>query len=448
MDTSLIIIFIGLLIFGAHLFNGLFKFTKIPNVLILLVIGIIIGPILGFVKEVHFGAVGPIFTSITLVLILFESGTNLKVGELFKSIGSSFLVTLFNFIVSAVIGTVVAFTFFSDLDILSATFFGVIIAGTSSAVVIPMIKQLKMNSKGYTTLMLESALSDVLCLVIGLALLQAMKQGVFEIGAIFNAIWKSFLFAFLIGFAGGFIWSIIIKFTRIIENSKVMNLAIVFIIYGFTEYLKLNGGIAVLIFGITLGNAHLLQNTFLGFIFPSKELLENEKDFFSELVFILSTFFFVYVGVCMKFGSVSVYLLAFLIVFLIILIRPISIKLLVRSKMEFKDLTIMSVMAPKGLVPAILASIPIQYGMAGGESIQMLAFAVVLLSILICSILVIILSKNPTKIGYLSKVLGKKEEEEVLENTFKQNLSEGTGISDDGNVNESNSENSTNDDPA
>ncbi len=418
MNIPVVIIMIGLLIFGAHLFNGLFKFTKIPNVLILLVIGILVGPVFGFINERHFGSVGPIFTSITLVLILFESGTNLKIGELFKSIGSAFLLTLFNFIVSAVIGTFVAVTFFKDINFLSATFFGVIIAGTSSAVVIPMIKQLKINEKGSTTLMLESALSDVLCLVIGLALLQAMKQGVFEMGAILNAIWKSFLFAFLIGFVGGFVWSIIIRFTRIIENSKVMNLAIVFIIYGLTEYLKLNGGIAVLIFGITLGNAHLLKDTFLGYVFPSKELLENEKDFFSELVFLVSTFFFVYVGICMKFGSVWVYLLALLIVALIIILRPISIKLFVRAKMSFKDLGIMSIMAPKGLVPAILASIPIQYGLAGGNNIQMLAFAVVLLSILICSILVIILSKNPFQFSYLKKVLGK--EEDVIENSFKE----------------------------
>ncbi|PCJ00835.1 MAG: sodium:proton exchanger [Flavobacteriales bacterium] len=421
MNIPLIIILIGLLIFGAHLFNGLFKFTKIPNVLILLIIGIVTGPLLGFVNEGHFGKIGPIFTSITLVLILFESGTNLKIRELFKSIGSAFLLTLFNFFASAIIGTAVAVTFFSDIDFLSATFFGVIIAGTSSAVVIPIIKQLKMNKKGYTTLMLESALSDVLCLVIGLALLQAMKQGVFELSSILNAIWQSFLFAFLIGFAGGFVWSIIIKFTRILENSKVMNLAMVFIIYGLTEYLGLNGGIAVLIFGITLGNAHLLQNTPLKTIFPSKELLENEKDFFSELVFIMSTFFFVYVGICMKFGSIGIYALALLIVVAIILIRPISIKLLVKTKMSFKDLGIMSIMAPKGLVPAILASIPIQYGLAGGENIQMLSFAVVLLSIIICSILVIILSKNPLKIGYLKNVLGHEEEEE---NNLEEETSE------------------------
>jgi NhaP-type Na+/H+ or K+/H+ antiporter len=189
------------------------------------------------------------------------------------------------------------------------------------------------------------------------------------------------------------------------------------------EYLNLNGGIAVLIFGITLGNAHLLKETRFKEVFPSKALLSHEKDFFSELVFIFTTFFFVYVGVCMKFGSIGIYAIALLIVVAIILVRPLSIKLLVKTKMSFKDLGIMAIMAPKGLVPAILASIPIQYGLAGGESIQMLSFAVVLLSIIICSILVVIVSKNPFQIGYLKTVLKTSNtEENTTEREVKENL--------------------------
>ena len=94
------------------------------------------------------------------------------------------------------------------------------------------------------------------------------------------------------------------------------------------------------------------------------------------------------------------------------------------TKMSFKDLGIMSIMAPKGLVPAILASIPIQYGLAGGESIQMLSFAVVLLSIIICSILVIILSQNPFKIGYLKTVLGTEGIEEEATETAAEEIPE------------------------
>ncbi len=405
MEVSLVIIFLGLLVFSAHIFNALFSKTKIPNVLWLLVIGIILGPVLKIVRPEHFGSVGPIFTTVTLILLLFESGTQLRIGELAKSIGSAFFLTLFNFIISAVIATVAARYLTNSLDWLPAAFFGVIVAGTSSAVVIPMIKQLKMNKNGETILLLESALSDVLCLVIGLALLTALKEGVFSLTAILDTVWKSFLFALLIGVFGGIVWSIFIHQMRTIKNYTFTNLAFVFIVYGVSEYLGLNGGIATLGFGIALGNAYLFNQTFMKDMIKFRELLPEERSFFSELVFILQTYFFVYVGVSIQFGDPLLYVVALLIVMAVIAVRPVSVKVFVREKMDLKELAIMGILTPKGLVPAILATIPLQHGIAGGEVIKDLSFAVVLLSILICAILVIILSNDPFAIGYLRMLL-------------------------------------------
>ena len=55
----------------------------------------------------------------------------------------------------------------------------------------------------------------------------------------------------------------------------------------------------------------------------------------------------------------------------------------------------MSVMSPKGLVPAVLASIPLQRGLINGDIILDLGYSIVLFSIIITSVLVIILSINP-----------------------------------------------------
>lgn len=420
----MVIVFLGLLIFGAHLFNGLFRLTKIPNALILLVIGIVLGPVTGVIKPSFFGEVGPIFTTVTLIILMFESGINLKIGELVKSIGSAFMLTVFNFIGSLAIAMAGAYfgsrliPSIENLDMLGAAFFGAIVAGTSSAIVIPIIKQLKMNKKGETVLLLESAISDVLCLVIGLALLSSMKEGEFEAGALANNIWKSFLFAAVIGLVGGFIWSLILERLRLIKNHTFTNLAIVFIVYGATEYFQLNGGIATLCFGIALGNSYLFGNTWLKNVIPAAELNENEKNFFGEVVFILQTYFFVYVGVCIQFGNPWIYLVAAVIVTGIIMIRPISIKLLVRGKMSLQDLSIMSVMTPKGLVPAILASIPLQLGLTGGQMIQDVSYAVVLISIVVCSVLVIIISKDPLALGYFKNMLQAKanDAEVVMKN--------------------------------
>jgi Na+:H+ antiporter len=56
MDTASSIFFVGLLIFLAHLFTGLFSRTKIPDVLLLMLIGLLIGPCLGIVNIENFGA--------------------------------------------------------------------------------------------------------------------------------------------------------------------------------------------------------------------------------------------------------------------------------------------------------------------------------------------------------------------------------------------------------
>ncbi|MDX1700920.1 MAG: hypothetical protein R3250_09900, partial [Melioribacteraceae bacterium] len=70
-----------------------------------------------------------------------------------------------------------------------------------------------------------------------------------------------------------------------------------------------------------------------------------------------------------------------------------------------EDMSIMSIMTPKGLVPAILASLPLQLGLLGGDVIQDLSYAVVLFSIMVCALLVFFFSKRPNAIGLYRMVL-------------------------------------------
>ena len=63
-------IFIGLLIFSAHLFAALFSKRRIPDVLLLMAIGIVIGPVLHWVTPESLSNIGAIFSSLTLLLIL------------------------------------------------------------------------------------------------------------------------------------------------------------------------------------------------------------------------------------------------------------------------------------------------------------------------------------------------------------------------------------------
>ncbi|MBN2682976.1 MAG: cation:proton antiporter [Bacteroidales bacterium] len=421
MDISIAIIFLGSLIFFSHMFNSLFDKTKIPNVLLLMLIGIIVGPIGGWVSPTDFGQVGRIFTTITLVVILFESGVNLRFADIGKAFGSAFLITIINFIVSVTIAVVVIMMF-TKLDFVASLFVGSIIGGTSSAVVIPMIKQLKLKERSETILSLESALSDVLCLIVALAVLGGMQSGKdLEMSDILIEIAESFLIALAIGIISGFVWSAFLKIFKEIKNSMFTSLAAVLIVYGLVEKLGYNGGIAALSFGIMLGNSGVINEKKLFkkiFAFSTVSLGKNEKDFFSELVFILQTYFFVFIGISIQFGNLWLYIVGLIIVAAIILSRPLSLKILSKKKFDNKDLAIMAIMTPKGLIPAVLASIPIQLGLKFGSEIQDLGFAVVLFSIIICSILVILVSKDPL---FMTKLFKKNtseiQTESVAENT-------------------------------
>lgn len=403
MEVPTVIITLGSLIFFSHIFNELFDRTKIPNVFVLLLIGILLGPVSGLISIDYFGEFGSVFTIIALIVILFESGTSLKFAEIKQSIGSALLITLINFFLSAGIATVVAY-YCTNLEWIHAIFVGAIIGGTSAAVVIPMVRQLRLCDKSRTTLFLESALSDVLCLVIGLAVLEGLKLGAIDISGVLQKMWKAFLFAALIGIAGGFIWSIIFRFLRTIENTMFTSLAFVFILYGLVELMELNGGIAVLCFGIILGNSKSINQSSVFkkiFAFSTAQLRLRDKNFFSEIVFIVQTYFFVYVGISIQIGNINNYLFGLLIVTLIIATRPLIIKVFTKKK-SVRDVAVMSVMMPKGLVPAVLASIPFQLvrdkkidpsilSLNNSLIIQDLGYSIVLFSILVCSVMVIII---------------------------------------------------------
>ncbi|UCH13147.1 MAG: cation:proton antiporter [Bacteroidales bacterium] len=397
MNIYTIVISLGLLIFFSHAFNELFDRTKVPNVLLLLLIGIIVGPVGGIVSKDFFGQLGNVFTTITLIVILFESGVGLRFSEIKKSIGAASLITVINFVITVIITAFLA-NLLTKLDWISSVFVGAIIGGTSSAVVIPIVKQLKMSEKSSAIMFLESALSDVLCLIVGLAVLEGIKMGALDIGTVFSKMWKAFLFAALLGFGAGLIWSVVIKLIRSIKNSMFTTLAFVFILYGLVEMLGFNGGISALTFGIILGNSDSISTSKFfrkAFAFDSSGFNENEKDFFAEIVFVMQTYFFVYVGISLQFGSVYIYGIGLLIVILAIILRPLSIKLLSSKSTPANEVAIMSIMTPKGLVAAVLASIPLQQGLPNGETIMDLGYSIVLFSIIICSVLVIILSKDP-----------------------------------------------------
>lgn len=161
------LIFLGALVFAAHLFSMIFSKKKIPDVLLLMIIGIIIGPILKLVKPDFMGSAGAIFTSITLIVILFEGGIDISINDLKKSWKSTIRLSINSVILSILLVSLFGLIF--QLSIINSLILGVILSGTSSAVVIPLTQHLKLGKETKTVLVLESAITDIICFVLALA---------------------------------------------------------------------------------------------------------------------------------------------------------------------------------------------------------------------------------------------------------------------------------------
>ena len=101
--------------------------------------------------------------------------------------------------------------------------------------------------------------------------------------------------------------------------------------YGCIELFNMNGPIGILAFGFALANLNLLPNM-LGGLFNLKPVTENEMSLLKEISFLLRTFFFLYLGMLMKFSSLNLFILACLLTALMIATRYIAVRLVFSSK--------------------------------------------------------------------------------------------------------------------
>lgn len=394
-------IFLGLLIFCAHLFNAWFSRRRIPDVLLLMGIGILVGPVTGWITPEQLSDVGPVLSSLTLLFILFDSGIDMRLDLVRRYWTGVVQVTLLSYAVSLAAAALLSY-FVIGFQLQTSIMLGAMVAGTGAAIVIPLVNQMRVTEKARITLTLESAISGMLAIVITLAFIEGFKLGNISVPAMVGHVLASVIVSLIIGLAGGIFWSSMMERVRKLENSMFLTPAFVFVMYGVTDLIGFSGAIASLTFGLVLGNPEYFQVSFLrklklGEMTP---LMDNEKGFFKEFVFILKTYFFVYIGISIPFTNAWAFIYGAIIAAVLYLVRFLLIVFVGKENTPEERLSV-SILIPKGLIAAVLASIPEQVNLAVGQNIipyasfvKHITYAVILCSIIYCSILVLLTSKK------------------------------------------------------
>lgn len=394
-----IILATGLIYFIGHLLTHFFERSKVPDVLMLILFGILVGPVTGIMTVERIGAAGHLFTQFALIIILFQGGLDIELGNLMRSARQSVVMSAAFFAVSAgVIWAIMRLGF--GYSPMAAALTGFICGGTSSAVVIPFLRMIRASKKAGAMLVIESALTDVLCIVFTIGVLQSIASGEFKVGRIIYTLMTSLILASAIGLAGGIFWLKAINWVRKFKNTQFATCFFMFGIYGLAELGGFSGAIAALAFGIVIGNARMVSHRLSRIYtdgYPVGVISDAEKDLYEELAFLVKIFFFIYLGLSIPFESAGIAAVAISIVAALFLLRPACALLLTGSQMTPHDKSLTAVMLPKGLAAAVLAGLPSQYGMVEGADIQSITYHVVLYSILLTSVLIPLVER--TRLG-------------------------------------------------
>ncbi len=288
----------GLLVI-AFTANRLFSWTRVPDVVVLMAAGVVLGPLLHLAKPAQFVEITHAFGTLALLLILFEGGLELNIRETIRHFpgGLVFGVLSYGF-TFLLIGIVAHFGL--NLSYSNAALVGAVLGCTSSTVILPVLQQLGAREPVKVILLIESTLGDVLG-VLTVGLLLDVRSGATTGGGDAMRVLAIQIFIPLASaFVVGFLWTRLLPHLTDQRFWQVLTFAIVLLIYSVTESLHGNGLLAVLGFGLTLSNLPTKKNavTESGFWFtPRIKPHEKILSFHSELSFLVRTFFFVLIGV-------------------------------------------------------------------------------------------------------------------------------------------------------
>ena len=360
---------IGAIRFIGFFGNLIFTRFRVPDVLLLVALGMLIGPDLlgGAFNLVTKGTLAGInqyrdfLLTAALVLILFDAGLNLNIKSVLQSMKLAAFTTVLTLLLEIVI-VALALHFIMNVDILLALVVGTIIGGTGEAVVIPIVNKMRIREETKAMLVMESVISDVIVIVVAITLMSVIALGDFNAVDVVREIAVKFVVAGFIGLLAGIGWLFVLQRLQNQPLSYMITVAALFLVAGFVEVDPINSSsaVAALMFGLAIGNRRFVKR-WLTSVSLRLSTDEHIHEFHSEISFFVRTFFYVYLGLLFRFSTFETIHLALGIGIIVVIVVVRRITSLVAARLgdlDKADADALFSMMPRGLAAAVLATMP------------------------------------------------------------------------------------------
>jgi len=376
----------GILLIIGFLADYLFRKTSIPDVLILIALGYLIGPVLYIVDPSDLAPASQIIASLSLVVILFHGGLDLDIATILSSAHRATILVFLGIAIS--MAATAAFVYYLlDWGLLHSLLLGAIVGGTSPSIVMPLISRARVTDEVSSVLSLESALNGALVIIIALVILQIMTTGTEGnlLSMAGKAIGIQFCLGAAIGTATGIIWLWLLTRLKGEAYDDILTLAVVFVLYFVVESINGSGVIFALLFGLVLGNGIRIPRLFT--IRRTVAATEIMKKFHSQISFFIKTFFFIYLGLIMTFNEPRLIILSLILSLLLLFVRYLVVLI---SSLGNRTLSankgLLTTMFPRGLSAAVLAQIVVTSGIPDASIYPDIIIAIILITVMISAI--------------------------------------------------------------
>ncbi|MGI0070665.1 MAG: cation:proton antiporter [Thermoplasmata archaeon] len=337
INTDVALLLLAAIAFTGFVLDALFERIRVASVLPLMLVGVVIVRV-GLLPSDTRGsldAIIPFVSALTIAVILFSVGLEIRLSDLFRVVGRASVFTLAVQTASGVALAGLAYLAFHWEPSICFVF-GFGISGPSSVAVPVLVRAARISPDLKTTLLFESVLSDVLQLIVPLTLLALLASGNFAPASIGEELALQILGSAAAGVALGLGWLFVLDRLREVTKGYNWTLTITMVLatYAIADLAGLSAAITIFIFGLTVGNA-LLFDAAKRHLAPSglglepgllsrslervRETLglttanldvEQIQQVHREITFFAGAFFFVYLGVLFEVSALTFVLVA------------------------------------------------------------------------------------------------------------------------------------------
>lgn len=379
--------FVTLLLAAGSVSGYLAQRLRIPDVVLYLLAGVLLGPQALGIADLPAGSV---LNQAILIFgasyILFEGGAEVRLAVLSRIwLGLTLLATLGVLVTAAV--TAAAAHWLLGLAPLVALLLGAVIASTDPATLVPVFKQVRVRERLAQMVVSESAFNDAVGAILTFTLL-AMASGTdsFSLqGALFDLVRQAGL-GIAAGVGLGFAAALLMGHARygfLRDYAPLVTLMAVAGAYLGAENLQASGFMAVFTAGIIVGNRERF-----GFGLDERDT-RRLHEYIGITSLVMRMLIFILLGMHVDFRAVGAHLggsLAVVAVFMFVA-RPLAVFLCAapdrRARWSLKELLFMCWTRETGVIPGALAGMLLAMGAPGAGTIAAVTFVAILATLLL-----------------------------------------------------------------